>query len=85
LLSGGVRGPAGCPGRREQRDQRPGVENTGDAQRAPEGAATLRQCEAGRIGMQVCSPARPDARRIGLEDDRSVLLHNRDDSQQLGG
>jgi hypothetical protein len=43
-----------------------GVDDTGDAQRTPKGAASLRQHEAGRIGMEMSSPARPSAGRIGL-------------------
>jgi hypothetical protein len=69
----------------EQRGERAGVDDTGDAQRAPEGAPTLRQCEAGRVGMQMRSPPQPDARRIRLDDDRLAIAHDRDDSQQLGG
>ena len=44
-----------------------GVSNTGESQRAPEGTTPLRLREAGRIRMQVRSPARQPAARIGLE------------------
>src|SRR5256885_12476649 len=77
--------PAGCPGRCEHRGERAGVDDTGDAQCAPEGATALRKREAGRIGVHMCSPSRPDARRVGLGDEHSVTPLNRDDSQQLGG
>jgi hypothetical protein len=69
----------------EQRGERAGVDDTGDAQCAPEGATALRKREAGRIGMHMCSPSRPDARRVRLGDDQIVPSRNRDDSQQLGG
>ncbi|GAB1642463.1 hypothetical protein KRMM14A1259_28860 [Krasilnikovia sp. MM14-A1259] len=45
--------------------ERTGVRDTGQSQRPPEGAAPLRQCEAGRIRMHVRSPTRQSARRIG--------------------
>src|SRR3989440_13062908 len=35
--------------------------------------------------MQMRSPPQPCARRVRLDDDRLVLVHDRDDSQQLGG
>src|SRR3989440_3366294 len=35
--------------------------------------------------MQMRSPPQPDARRIGLDDDRIAIAYDRDDSQQLGG
>ena len=47
--------------------QQTGVSNTGESQRAPEGATPLRQREAGRIGMQIRSPPRQSTSRIGLE------------------
>jgi hypothetical protein len=49
--------------------QRAGVDDTGNAQRAPEGPAALREREAGRIEMEIGSPTRPDARRVGLDPD----------------
>jgi hypothetical protein len=74
----------------EHRSQRTGVDDTADAQCAPEGATTLRQCEAGLIGMHMCAPARPATRRVRLDGDQFVTglidaARNRDDSQQLGG
>jgi hypothetical protein len=60
--------------------QRAGVEDTGDAQRAPEGPAALRQRETAGIGMQMCAPTRPSACRVGLENGP-----HRDNPQQLGG
>ncbi|GIE84179.1 hypothetical protein SAMN06264365_101409 [Actinoplanes regularis] len=42
-----------------------GVSNTGETQRPPEGSASLRLREAGRIGMQMSSPARQSAVWIG--------------------
>jgi hypothetical protein len=74
----------------EHSGQRSGVDDPGDAQCTPEGATALRKCEAGRIGVQVRSPSRPDARRIGLDGDQLVTglidtARDRDDSQQLGG
>jgi hypothetical protein len=47
--------------------ERTGVRDTGEAQRPPEGAAPLRQREAGRIRMQMRSPTRRPAGRIGME------------------
>ena len=45
--------------------QRTGVQDSGEAQRPPEGAPTLRKREASRIRMQVRSPARPSAAGSG--------------------
>jgi hypothetical protein len=57
-----------------------GVSNTGESQRAPKGTTPLRLREAGRIGMQVRSPARQTAARIGLKPE--VALHfDRDEPQ----
>ena len=47
--------------------QQTGVSNTSESQRTPEGATPLRQREAGRIRMQMRSPTRQSAVRIGLE------------------
>ncbi|MET3429319.1 hypothetical protein BJ973_008531 [Actinoplanes tereljensis] len=47
--------------------KRTGVSNTGESQRPPEGTAPLRLREASRIRMQMRSPARQSAVRIGLE------------------
>ena len=47
--------------------EQPGVSDTGESQRPPEGTAPLRQREASRIGMHMCSPPRQSAARIGLE------------------
>jgi hypothetical protein len=47
--------------------ERTGVSNTGESQRPPEGTASLRLREASRIRMQMRSPARQSAVRIGLE------------------
>ena len=44
-----------------------GVSNTGETQRTPEGATSLRLLEAGRIGMQMRSPPRQSAARINLQ------------------
>ena len=65
--------------------QRAGVEDTGDAQRAPEGTPALREREASRIEMQMCAPARPSASRIGQDTERAGVLTDRDEPQQLGG
>ncbi len=69
--------------------QRTGVQDTGEAQRAPEGSTTLRQYEAGRIRMQVNSPTRLSASWIRHETECrarpfSTTL-DRDNPQQLGG
>ncbi|BFU42931.1 hypothetical protein KRMM14A1004_11680 [Krasilnikovia sp. MM14-A1004] len=45
--------------------ERTGVRDTCQSQRPPEGATPLRQREAGRIRMHMCSPTRQSARRIG--------------------
>jgi len=47
--------------------EQPGVSDTGESQRPPEGTAPLRQREASRIRMQMRSPTRQSATRIGLE------------------
>jgi hypothetical protein len=56
--------------------QQPGVSNTGKAQRPPEGATPLRQREASRIRMQVRSPTRQSAARIGLEPEVIPRSHH---------
>jgi hypothetical protein len=64
--------------------QRTGVSNTVESQRPPEGTASLRQREASRIGVEVRSPARQSAIRIGLEPEVIPRSH-RDEPQQYGG
>jgi hypothetical protein len=64
--------------------QRTGVRDTGETQRTPEGATPLRQREAGRIGMHMCSPARQPAARIRLEPNFGSDL-DRGKPQQFGG
>lgn len=61
-----------------------GVSNTGEAQRASEGATPLRLREASRIGVQMRSPSRQSAARIGLEPEVISRSH-RDEPQQLSG
>jgi hypothetical protein len=80
-------GRGGCPtvGCSEQATDRTGVDNPGDTQRAPESASALRESETSRIGMQMSPATRPDACRIGLDDEHAVLGLDRNDSQQLGG
>jgi hypothetical protein len=64
--------------------QQPGVSNTGEAQRPPEGTASLRQREAGRIRMQMRSPARQSAVRIRQKPEVNPgAAHN--EPNQLGG
>jgi hypothetical protein len=65
--------------------ERPGVNDTRDTKRAPEGAATLRQRETRRVGMNMCSPARPPACRIGRKAEPVSTVLDRDYPQQLGG
>jgi hypothetical protein len=65
--------------------ERSGVDDTGNTKRAPEGAATLRQRETRRVRMNMCSPARPSACRIGRETEPVSILLDRDYPQQLGG
>jgi hypothetical protein len=64
--------------------QHTGVEDTGDSQRPPEGATPLRQREAGRIGMQMRSPARQATARIRLEPEIISRSH-RNEPHQYGG
>ena len=64
--------------------QRTGVEDTGESQRSPEGATPLRQREASRIGMQMSSPPRQSAVRIGLEPE-VIPGPDRDEPQQCEG
>jgi hypothetical protein len=59
-----------------------GVGNTVDAQRPPEGATLARQREASRIGMQVRSPPRRSAGRIGDEAEIRPFA-DRDDPQKV--
>jgi hypothetical protein len=60
--------------------KRTGVSNTGESQRSPEGSAPLRLRETGRIRMQVCTPARQPAARIGLEPE-IISRPDRDEPQ----
>jgi len=60
------------------------VGDTVGAQRSPEGATLHCQREAGRIGVQVRSPSRQPAGRIGSEA-RLPLVADRDDPQQIFG
>jgi hypothetical protein len=64
--------------------QQPGVSNTGKTQRPPEGTAPLRQREAGRIRMQMRSPTRQSAARIGLEPEVIPRSHH-DEPHQCEG
>ena len=64
--------------------KRTGVSNTGESQRAPESTTPLRQREASRIRMQVRSPARQSAARIGLEPE-IIPGAGHDEPHQLGG
>jgi len=64
--------------------QRIGVSNTSESQRPPEGTASLRQREAGRIRMQMRSPTRQSAIRIGLEPEIISRAH-RDEPHQCEG
>jgi hypothetical protein len=64
--------------------QQPGVSNTGEAQRPPEGTASLRQREASRIRMQMRSPTRQSAVRIGQKPE-VIPGAGRDEPNQLGG
>ena len=63
--------------------ERTGVEDTGDPQRAPEGATPLRQREAGRIRMQMRPATRQYAARVSLEPE-AVSGADRDEPHQLG-
>jgi hypothetical protein len=58
-----------------------GVSKTSETQRTPEGTTSLCLREAGRIGMQVCSPARQSAARIGQKPEVSPGS-GRDEPQQ---
>ena len=60
------------------------IDDAGDAQCPPEGAASHRLREAGRIRVQMCSPTRQSAGRIGPEAVTS-LVADRDDPQQFAG
>lgn len=63
--------------------QQTGVSNTtGKSQRTPEGAAPFRQREASRIRMQMRSPTRQSAVRIGLKPEISPGT-GRDEPNQL--
>jgi hypothetical protein len=60
--------------------QRAGIDDPGGAKGPPEGAPLQRQREAGRIGVQVRSPSRQPAGRIGSEA-QWPLVADRDDPQ----
>jgi len=67
-----------------------GVGDTGQSKRAPEGATPLSQREACRVGMQMSSPTRLSACRVGheaepLRDGALNTAIDRDNPQQLGG
>jgi hypothetical protein len=64
--------------------QQPGVWDTGETQRAPEGTTPLRQREAGQIRMQMRSPTRQSAARIGQEPE-IIPGAGRDEPNQLEG
>jgi len=87
LVRVGLNAPtAGGAGRGGNRHgQLTDVDDTGDAQRSPEGVASLRQCETSRIKMQVSSPTRPSAGRIGHRTELLRQMLDRDNPQQLGG
>jgi hypothetical protein len=55
-----------------------GVNDTGDPERAPEGAAPMGQREASRVRVQVCTPTRQPTGRVGPED-VTTLTADRDD------
>jgi len=55
--------------------QQPGVSNTSESQRPPEGATPLRQREASRIRMKVRSPTRQSTARIGLKPEINSHFH----------
>jgi hypothetical protein len=61
-----------------------GVDDTGDPKCALESAPPLRQRETSRIEVQVRSPTRPVAGRIGLRAILAGGFLDRDDPQQLG-
>jgi hypothetical protein len=58
--------------------QQPGVSNTSESQRAPEGTTPLRQREASRSRMNVRSPTRQSTARIGLKPE-IVSCRDRDE------
>jgi hypothetical protein len=60
--------------------QQTGVQDTGDPQRPPEGVTPLRQREASRIGVQMRSPPRQSAARIGLK-----ASFDHDEPHEFGG
>lgn len=64
--------------------QQPGVSDPGQSQRPPEGAPPLRQREAGRIEVHMCTSARQPAARIGLKPMTGPRT-DRGEPQQFGG
>ncbi|GLI00389.1 hypothetical protein Pa4123_56650 [Phytohabitans aurantiacus] len=70
--------------RTEVLGQRTGVKDPGDAKRPAKGTTPLRQREASRIRMHMCSPTRQSTGRIGHEAVAS-LTGDRDNPQQLSG
>jgi hypothetical protein len=58
-----------------------GVDDTGDTQRTPEGASSLRQCETGRITVQMCPSTRLPTRHIGYRPELARLVLDRDNPE----
>ena len=79
-----VRGSGRLGSRTDVLGQRTGVGDPGEPQRPPEGAAPLRQREAGRIKMHVRPPTRQSAAWIVMEPEMSSRTGD-DEPQQLGG
>ena len=76
----GGAGPGG-----DHRIQLTGVDDTGNAQRAPESAPTLRQRKTNRIAVQVRSPTRSAAGRVRHDAGMASDVLDGDYPQQLGG
>jgi hypothetical protein len=74
--------PHGHGDRADVLGQQSGVRDSGETQRAPEGTTPLRQREAGRIRVQMRSPARQSAVQIRQEPE-IISGTGRDEPNQL--
>jgi hypothetical protein len=74
-IGGSGFGGADCLG------QRTGVDDAGHPKRPPEGSAAFRLCEANWVRMQMRSPTRPSACRIGHNAESVSAAFDRDNPQ----
>jgi hypothetical protein len=56
-----------------------GIDDTGNTQRSPESASSLRHCKTGRVGMQMSSPTGQSTGRIRHHPELARVMLDRDD------